>query len=148
MAGQVHGRGFNQGLNHRPFDTNSGPSIARMLSGTAPGVLDPTQRGRLLRYPGSSLSFAHFHPLAASSRREDVDAGSVASFRAELNKAKRVVIEHFANGEAHWRFVPRAKWAPGVLDEGEWPRDVNVCGWVHYLSMLCMTNMLMIALGL
>jgi hypothetical protein len=95
-----------------------------MLSGTTPGLLDPTQRTRLLRFPGSQLSFASFHPLAASSRRE----GATLNIN-ENDRPKRIVIESLANGESFWRYVPRAKWASGVQDEGVWPRDVVICGY-------------------
>ncbi|KAH9083545.1 hypothetical protein EDB83DRAFT_2511855 [Lactarius deliciosus] len=41
---------------------------------------------------------------------------------------KRVVIETHPGGFSHWRFVPRARLAEGVSDEGSWPRLVDVLG--------------------
>lgn len=102
--------------------------VCPKLSGTTPGILDPTQPQRLLRQPTSKISFAFFDPRAASSFSE-VDIKKL-SLNETLYRAKRVVIESSANGDNFWRFVPKAKWEDGVLDEGQWPRIIMLCGCV------------------
>ncbi|KAI0775756.1 hypothetical protein BD413DRAFT_611234 [Trametes elegans] len=98
----------------------------RNIQGTKPGLLDPSQAQRLLRVPGSTLSFAAFDPLAASG------SGSSAHkhYDSDPARPKRIVVEHAPGGRAQnrWRFVPRARRAPGVEDEGVWPRRVLICG--------------------
>ncbi|KAI9062862.1 hypothetical protein FKP32DRAFT_1686253 [Trametes sanguinea] len=106
-----------------------GPSrgaVPRAVHGTKPGILDNTQPERLLRIPGSTLIFAAFDPLAASGsnatharKRHDPDPA----------RPKRIVVEMppGGRGQTRWRFVPRARRAPGVEDEGVWPRRVIVC---------------------
>ncbi|KAF7361885.1 RING-type domain-containing protein [Mycena venus] len=96
------------------------------ISGTTPGVLDPTQPQRLLRRPSSSLSFATFDPRVASADH-GWDMRSL-SLNEELYRPKRVVIETTCSGESSWRFVPRARWEEGVVDEGPWPRVIDLCG--------------------
>ncbi|THV05040.1 hypothetical protein K435DRAFT_826551 [Dendrothele bispora CBS 962.96] len=104
----------------------AGPSSARKLFGPIPGLLDPSQTQRLLRFPSSRLSFASFHPLTATSN-QDTDFRKL-SLQDDLCKAKRVVIETTPTGESYWRFVPKAQLDQGVSDEGQWPRLVNLCG--------------------
>ncbi|KAI0329404.1 hypothetical protein GY45DRAFT_1279844 [Cubamyces sp. BRFM 1775] len=103
------------------------PTGPRQIQGTKPGVLDSTQPARLLRTPGSTLSFAAFDPLTASG-----GGGSHARKRYDPEPArpKRIVIETppCGRGQSRWRFVPRARRAPGVEDEGVWPRRVMICG--------------------
>ncbi|KAF7288652.1 RING-type domain-containing protein [Mycena chlorophos] len=95
------------------------------LTGCVPGQLDPEQRNRLLRRPSSStLSFANFDPRVASAA--DLGLGSLSL--NDDQRRKRVVIETTCSGEARFRFVPRAQWEEGVVDEGKWPRLVNICG--------------------
>ncbi|KAK0241619.1 hypothetical protein EDD85DRAFT_926635 [Armillaria nabsnona] len=106
------------------------PTSPRILSGCRPGLLDPTQPQRLLRYSTSQISFASFNPLAATSQADLPDFRKL-SLQEELYNAKRVVIETNASGESFWRFVPRAHLDEGVLDEGTWPRVVNLCGRVN-----------------
>ena len=101
---------------------------SRSISGSQPGLLDPSQTARLLRLPGTILSFAAFHPRAASSEIHiDVDK---LSLNEELYRPKRVVIETLPDGDSFWRFVPRARRGIGVEDEGAWPRVINICGYV------------------
>ncbi|KAJ7262165.1 hypothetical protein B0H12DRAFT_1217556 [Mycena haematopus] len=50
------------------------------------------------------------------------------SLNEELYRPKRVVIETTCSGESSWRFVPKARWEEGVLDEGSWPRVIDLCG--------------------
>ncbi|KDQ53479.1 hypothetical protein JAAARDRAFT_161530 [Jaapia argillacea MUCL 33604] len=100
----------------------------RSLRGSVPGQLDPSQPTRLLRLPGSTLSFASFHPQTASSLREDVLDLQKLSLNEELYRPKRVVIETTPDGRSFWRFVPKAKREPGVEDEGIWPRVIDICG--------------------
>ncbi|KAI0706794.1 hypothetical protein C8T65DRAFT_651450 [Cerioporus squamosus] len=107
----------------------------RLLQGCRPGLLDPTQPARILRYPNSTLSFAAFDPLVASGnaqpRKRTSDADSA--------RPKRIVIETTPGNRvpSKWRFVPRARRAPGTPgldDEGVWPRLVIVCGDPYILS--------------
>ncbi|RPD68635.1 hypothetical protein L226DRAFT_495510 [Lentinus tigrinus ALCF2SS1-7] len=106
----------------------------RQLQGSKPGLLDPTQPARILRHPNSTLCFAAFDPLAASGhahprKRTDADPA----------RPKRIVIETTPGNRmpSRWRFVPRARRAPGTPgseDEGVWPRLVIVCGEPFILS--------------
>ena len=106
------------------------PSNIRQISGTVPGLLDPTQPERLLRLPGSKLHFAAFDPLAATVRR-DVAGLPKLSIKEELCRARRIVIETSPGEDSFWRYVPNARLEDGVEDEGEWPRAINICGYVH-----------------
>ncbi|THH17869.1 hypothetical protein EW146_g3025 [Bondarzewia mesenterica] len=101
-------------------------NIPRSISGLEPGVLDPSQPTRLLRLSGAKLSFASFDPRVASSV-SSLDINGL-SLKEELYRAKRVVIETLSDGRSYWRFVPRARKAPDVEDEGTWPRIVSICG--------------------
>ncbi|KAH9931122.1 uncharacterized protein BXZ73DRAFT_90200 [Epithele typhae] len=107
-----------------------GPSrpTLRRLDGTAPGVLDRSQPQRILASSGATLSFASFDPFVASgpsslSRKRALDPDPA--------RPRRIVIETPLRGQSKWRFVPRARYAQGVVDEGSWPRKVNICG-EHY----------------
>ncbi|KAH9949571.1 hypothetical protein B0H21DRAFT_727465 [Amylocystis lapponica] len=116
--------------------TRAGPSqqpAPRSIQGSRPGLLDPTQPERLLRVPGSTLLFAFFHPLTATSGH-DVPNVRKLSTHEELYRPKRVVIETPPNGGSFWRFVPRAQWAQGVENEGAWPRVIEICGECIYCS--------------
>ncbi|CCM01468.1 uncharacterized protein FIBRA_03522 [Fibroporia radiculosa] len=108
---------------------SSKPIYARTLSGTVPGLFDPSQSERLHHVPGSTITFASFHPLSASSQ---FDIGNIRnlSLNEELYRPKRIVIETFPgrDGGSFWRFVPRARRDPGVENEGSWPRVIDLCG--------------------
>ncbi|KAF8210284.1 hypothetical protein K438DRAFT_1570472 [Mycena galopus ATCC 62051] len=101
-------------------------TAVRPISGTTPGVLDTTQPLRLLRRPSSTLSFATFDPRVASADHA-WDLRSL-SLNDDLYRPKRVVIETTCSAESSWRFVPKARFDPGVTDEGTWPRVVDLCG--------------------
>jgi hypothetical protein len=103
-------------------------SNIRQISGTVPGILDPTQPERLLRLPGSRLHFAAFNPLAATARRDVPDLRKL-SIKEELCRPRRIVIET-SPGNSLWRYVPNARLEDDVEDEGEWPRAINICGCV------------------
>jgi hypothetical protein len=117
-----------------PSDASSSSSPAATpepipirISGFEPGVLDPSQRTRLLRYEDSKLSFAEFDPRTAYAA---FDFRSL-SLNEELYRKKRVVIEtskHITPNGMSWRFVPNAWREQDVLDEGEWPRIVDLDG--------------------
>ncbi|KAI0630394.1 hypothetical protein C8Q77DRAFT_1280452 [Trametes polyzona] len=112
-----------------------GPShlhAPRLLQGSKPGLLDPTQPERLLRVPGSTLSFASFDPLTAASG----PSHARKRYDPEPARAKRIVIETPPGGRGtnRWRFVPRAPRAPGVEDEGVWPRRVLIDGEPYIIS--------------
>lgn len=94
------------------------------LRGTQPGLLDPSQPSRLLRFPDSKLSFASFDPKTALA--EDPSAPKVNS-SGNLVPPKRIVIETTPKGASFWRFVPRARLEEGALDEGVWPRVIDIC---------------------
>jgi hypothetical protein len=114
--------------------TAAGPStssLKKTLHGSQPGVLDPTQPARLLRYPTSRLSFASFDPRTAvvdSTHHNHIPDIRKLNIQDELNTARRVVIENTAEGISSWRFVPNAKRERGVENEGAWPRVVDYCG--------------------
>ncbi|KAH9040793.1 hypothetical protein EDB85DRAFT_2140451 [Lactarius pseudohatsudake] len=91
------------------------------LSGPHPGELDKTQPLRVLRHPDARLSFASFHPQTASN------VPPYNPLEGSSNP-KRIVVETHPGGFSHWRFVPRARLAEGVSDEGSWPRLVDVLG--------------------
>jgi hypothetical protein len=97
----------------------------RVLRGTQPGLLDPSQLSRLLRSPDSKLSFASFDPKTALPEEPSVqrlnDSGNLAP-------PKRIVIETTSKGASFWRFVPRARLEEGAQDEGLWPRVLDICG--------------------
>lgn len=113
-----------------------------LLSGTAPGVLDPSQPFRLLRTPSASLFFAAFDPLTARAS----GFPNLSSLHIDPKKApkrvnpetftssngKRIVVEiDPENGTCSWRFVPRAKTEGELLgNEGSFPRLVELCGYV------------------
>ncbi len=102
-------------------------SIPRVLLGSTPGLLDPPQRDRILRHPSSVLSFATFDPLTATGCVDVSNGGPTEPFHSAF---RQIVIETIPGGVPHWRAVPQANYAPGVVDEGTWPRLVSVCGWV------------------
>jgi hypothetical protein len=108
---------------------SAGPSSFRItkISGTTPGMLDPTQPERLHRIPNSKLSFAAFNPLTASAPQEVPDLRKL-SLNQELYRPKRIVVETAPTGECFWRFVPSARRDDDVSDEGQWPRIVELCG--------------------
>jgi hypothetical protein len=111
-----------------PKTSMTGP--ASSLLGPHPGQLDQTQPSRVLRHPDARLIFASFHPLTASNVRPyHADDGS--------SKPKRTVIEMHPSGLSHWRFVPRARLAEGVVDEGSWPRLVDFLGCVAFVTSRC-----------
>ncbi|KAG1734715.1 uncharacterized protein EDB91DRAFT_1146477 [Suillus paluster] len=106
----------------------AGPSHApRVIRGTEPGLIDPTQPSRLLRSPDSRLSFASFDPRTALAG-EDVPDLRKLSIDDDLPPPKRIVIETTPKGTSFWRFVPKARLDEGVRDEGFWPRVVELCG--------------------
>jgi hypothetical protein len=97
------------------------------LTGPYPGQLDQTQSLRVLRHPDARLSFASFHPQTASN------VPPYNHFEGSSNP-KRIVIETHPGGFSHWRFVPRARLAEGISDEGSWPRLVDVLGYVEFVG--------------
>lgn len=108
-------------------------SSIRRVSGTQPGLLDPTQPSRLLRLQGARLSFAAFDPLTAHA--PDSPDFTKLNLNSDSYRPKRVVVETAPSGECTWRFVPSAKKDEGVVDEGTWPRIVDVCGLVELIYM-------------
>jgi len=104
-----------------------GPSTLPSISGSVPGLLDPSQSSRLLRFSNSKLSFAAFDPLTASAAQDTPDIRKM-SINETCYRPRRIVVETAPNGESFWRFVPKARIDEGVLDEGVWPRIVEICG--------------------
>ena len=103
---------------------------SRPLLGPHPGQLDQTQPSRLLRHPDAKFSFASFHPLTASNvQLHHAHDGS--------SKPRRIIIETHPSGFSEWRFVPRARLAEGVSDEGPWPRLVDFLGCVASVASRC-----------
>lgn len=108
----------------------AGPSQTRIplsISGSLPGVIDPSQPDRLLSTPGSKLSFASFHPRTASSHQDPLHPRKLST-REELCSSRRIVIETLPTGESFWRWVPRAKGVDNFEEEGQWPRVIEICG--------------------
>jgi hypothetical protein len=116
-----------------PLEGPSNQQQPRSIGGTTPGILDPSQPSRLLRLPTSTLSFASFDPRTAyvNGTKGFPNVGNTSvEEQNEHYRPKRIVIETTPNGENFWRFVPRARTEGGVgtLDEGFWPRVVEICG--------------------
>lgn len=94
------------------------------ISGSKPGMLDASQKDRLLKHPHSSLTFATFDLSAL-----DLPELRNLSLQDDSGRPRRVVVETLpGNGPSFWRFVPKARKEEGVVDEGPWPRVVNVLG--------------------
>jgi hypothetical protein len=108
------------------FKPKAGPSVIH-LEGTEPGVLDRTQRSRLLRRQNSTLSFASFDPYVATPRDPAADISGL-SLDEEQCRPKRIVIENVPGHGSFWRWVPSARKQEGVDDEGIFPRLIEVCG--------------------
>jgi hypothetical protein len=98
----------------------------RQLSGSMPGLLDTTQPARLFGDAhGSKLSFATFNPFVASSTIPDLRDLSIND---HAHRPKRIVLQTLPTGEIFWRFVPKARTADNVEDEGIFPRTVSIDG--------------------
>jgi hypothetical protein len=78
-------------------NSQPGFSSIRVIIGSKPGVLDPTQPSRLLRFHGAQLSFAVFDPFTAYA--EDAANHTRTRLNTELYHPKRVVIETAPSGE-------------------------------------------------
>lgn len=91
-----------------------------LLTGSVPGVLDPTQLERILAHSEAKLTFATFDTGVASGPRSDDHVPQAT--------APRIVIETTPDKPTLWRFVPPARREAGVLDEGKWPRIVLFAG--------------------
>ncbi|EAU91662.2 hypothetical protein CC1G_09344 [Coprinopsis cinerea okayama7 len=115
------------GLFPSAASSSGGKPVDLLHAGSTPGALDPSQRDRILREPGSRLYFAAFDPLTAGGQGASLDFRKM-SLSEEQYRPKRVVIEVFPNGQSTWRFVPRAKLDDGVIEEGFWPRVIDICG--------------------
>ena len=106
-----------------------GPQSVRQVSGTFPGVLDPTQPSRILQTQASVLSFASYEPRAATSEQiPDFGNLSLNDDHCERCRPKRVVIETIPSKGNFWRFVPNAIREQYVEDEGTFPRLIKICG--------------------
>ena len=105
-----------------------GPQTVRQVSGTVPGVLDPTQPSRILQTQASVLSFASYEPRTATS--EQIPDLSNLSLDDERCRPKRIVIETIPSKGNFWRFVPSAVGEQYVEDEGTFPRLIKICEWV------------------
>ena len=103
----------------------AGPSVVH-LEGPVPGILDKSQRSRLLRHPNSTLSFAAFDPYLATSR--DPSDLSNLSLDDDRCRPRRIVIETVPGRGSFWRWVPSARKQEGVDDEGIFPRLIDICG--------------------
>jgi hypothetical protein len=108
--------------------------------GATVGVLDATQKARVLRNPSSTLHFSAFDPLTASGQDVNLEFRKLNIQQEEKYPPKRIVLEVSPNGQSSWRFVPRARKEEGAKDEGMWPRVVDLCGYVYsccYRCLLC-----------
>jgi hypothetical protein len=106
----------------------AGPSTALKIDGTTPGLLDPTQVARILQSSNSKLSFASFDPLTAFGSHVVPDINKLSLKNEDFIRPKRIVVESFQTGESFWRFVPKALMEEGVVEEGIWPKVVDICG--------------------
>lgn len=104
----------------------AGPSFVH-LTGIEPGVLDETQRSRLLRRQNSTLSFAAFDPYVATPQDPAADISKL-SLNDDRCRPKRIVIENVPGHGSFWRWVPSARKQEGVDDEGSFPRLIDICG--------------------
>lgn len=86
---------------------------------------DEGYASKFCKIPGSRLIFASYNQSTASG---DLHAFRNLSLQEEDAPSKRIVIEIPPDGVSTWRFIPRANWEDGVMDEGTWPRRVNICG--------------------
>ena len=89
-----------------------------------------------MREKGATLSFAAFDPLAATGTSTHRRKPRVHDFETA---PKRIVIEIPPSGSIgppRWRFVPRARRAPGVDNEGAWPRKVILCECVYHYHLV------------
>ncbi|KAG9221127.1 hypothetical protein CCMSSC00406_0005434 [Pleurotus cornucopiae] len=116
-----------------PVASSSTTPPLRILSGSLPGLIDPSQRTRLLRGSNGQLIFAT-HDARAASAHFDVEDVRKLDINDTPLRPKRIVIEISSSGYCRWRFVPKARLEDGVVDEGTWPRVVNICGELYELS--------------
>jgi len=105
----------------------AGPSKLTSISGTIPGAIDPSQPARLLRLSNSRLLFARFDPLTATAANDTPNVRNMSIDDTQY-RPKRIVLEITPTGESFWRFVPKARLEEGVIDEGAWPRIIEICG--------------------
>ncbi|PCH43117.1 hypothetical protein WOLCODRAFT_153178 [Wolfiporia cocos MD-104 SS10] len=108
-------------------------SKIRCIAGSKPGVLDPSQRDRLLGGRGSTLSFAYQHASTASE-------SLVAPLPPEALAQSRVfVIETIGQEQTLCREVPGAILGPGIESEepSRWPRTVYICGYACHCLVGC-----------
>ena len=106
-----------------------GPQSVRHLSGSCPGVLDPTQPSRILQTQASVLSFASYEPRTATSEQFlDFSNLSLEADLPERCRPKRIVIETIPDKGNFWRFVPNAIKEEYVEEEGTFPRLIKICG--------------------
>lgn len=98
--------------------------------GPVPGVLDASQRARILRDPTSELCFSAFDPHTAGGQDATLNLRRL-HIQEDRPAPKRIVIEITPRTkQCTWRFVPRARKEEGVEDEGIWPRVLDLCGCV------------------
>jgi hypothetical protein len=107
----------------------------KIVTGTVPGVLDPSQSSRILRHSSNILTFASFDPHTARGQSTFADIGKLSLAEDSGSTARRVVIESTPSGKFHWRFVPKANKEDGCIDEGTWPRIIDICGSVGRLGV-------------
>lgn len=111
------------------MNPQDGPQSIRLVSGTVPGVLDPTQPSRILQTQASVLSFASYEPRAATSEHiPDFGKLSLDDNHYEHCRPKRIVIETIPGRGNFWRFVPNAVREQYVEEEGTFPRLIKICG--------------------
>ncbi|KAL0578203.1 hypothetical protein V5O48_003778 [Marasmius crinis-equi] len=104
------------------------PPEIQMLSGTVPGLLDPSQKRRILRHPSSQIFFASFDPRTAAPDYQ------TSIFDTDIHRRRRIVLEVICNHTLTWRFVPSASLDQAATNEGAWPRLVEICGKLYYCS--------------
>lgn len=109
----------------KTLEVERGPPLANLSSdqrsghitidlsnfGAVPGILDPSQKGRIL----SSLNSEFY--LSAPSTASSLHAAT--RLAVEVNPLTR---------QSRWTHVPPARRDEGIQNEGMWPREVDLCG--------------------
>jgi hypothetical protein len=100
-----------------------------VVDDSQPGILDPSQRSRLLRCATNHLLFATFDENTAHAILPDTDTAGRDKRASNLPKRRIVVEFDAATCRYTWRFVPSARVDTELKgDEGTWPRLVDFCG--------------------
>jgi hypothetical protein len=115
------------GVNPKPGPSGSKLPVNLVGVGPVPGILDPSQKGRILTDEHSTLIFSAFDPSTAGGHEANLNRLRKVNLN-EQSAPKRIVVEVTRTGQSTWRFVPSARREEGVENEGNWPRVIDICG--------------------